>query len=311
MSKAKTETETETTVTEPEFRIGRHINVSHGFVTAPWYAEQIGCRVFQIFLGSPQQVLTKARAEADLKLFSKELAKRDLKMIVHSSYTINLCHPATALKFKKSLKSLVQDLKATAILGPRCLGAIIHMGKNITELKQTDEQAIDNYVSGLHTALAQSPAPTRIVLETGAAVGTEVGSDLDSLAEIYWKLDATDRERIGFCIDTCHIWATGYDISTRTGVKLFFTEFEDKIGIEKIVCIHFNDSRDKVHSCVDHHADLGYGEIGTKGLRAFARRAKRHNIPIITETPLDAVNPATNRDITITEELATIRSWLE
>ena len=304
MSKVETELKT-------EFRIGRHINVRHGFVTAPWFAEQLGCRIFQIFLGAPSQVLTKARAEAELKLFSKELTQRDLRMIVHSSYTINLCHPSTALKFKKSLKNLVQDLKATSILGPNCLGAIIHMGKNITELGLTKDQAIDNYVSGLHTALALSPPPTRIILETGASVGTEVGSDLDSLAVIYKKLDITDRERIGFCIDTCHIWATGYDISTEVGVSSFFTEFEEKIGISKIVCIHFNDSRDKIGSHVDHHADLGYGEIGSTGLRAFARHARRYNIPLITETPIDAVNPATNRDITPEEELATIHSWLE
>jgi deoxyribonuclease IV len=294
-----------------EFRLGRHINVSHEFVTAPWYAKSLGCDIFQIFLGAPHQVLSKARQRTELMEFGKELNKKKLKMVIHGSYTINLCHPVTSKKYHASLKSLVQDLNASVDIGNNCLGVIIHMGKNIPENKITDDQALDNYVLGLTSALKLTPKNTRIILETGASQGSEIASKIDGLSEIYWKLNERDRSRIFFCIDTCHIWATGYDISTPVGVKYFFREFDDKIGVEKIICIHFNDSKTGLESCVDRHADLGYGYIKADGLKAIAQYAQQNNIPLIMETPLDAINKETNKDITFEDEFSRVKSWLK
>ena len=294
-----------------EFRLGRHINISHGFVTAPWYAQSLGCEIFQIFLGAPQQVLSKVRQKDDLIKFGQEIDKRKLKMVIHGSYTINLCHPKKSKKYQASVKSLIQDLNASVDIGNNCLGVIIHMGKNIPENKLSDEQALDNYVIGLQDALSLTPKNTYIILETGASQGSEIASEIDGLSEIYWKLDETERDRIFFCIDTCHIWATGYDISSPIGVKRFFKEFDDKIGIEKIICIHFNDSKTGLESCVDRHADLGYGFIKADGLKAVAIFAQANKIPLIMETPLDAVNKTTNKDVTFEEEFAKVKSWLK
>lgn len=294
-----------------EFRLGRHINISHGFVSAPLYAKTIGCDIFQVFLGAPQQVLSKARQKEELIEFGKQLVKLKLFMVIHGSYTINLCHPVGSKKFEASVKSLVQDLNASVHIGNRCLGVIIHMGKNIPENKISYEDAIDNYVSGLQKALESTPINTTIILETGASQGSEVASEIDGLSEIYWKLKKKQRNRVAFCIDTCHIWATGYDISSPVGVKKFFKEFDDKIGLEKISCIHFNDSKTGLKSCVDRHADLGYGHINSKGLKAIAIFAKKNCIPIIMETPLDAINPETNREVTFEGELEKVKSWLK
>lgn len=292
-------------------RIGRHINISKGFVSAPEYAKNIGCGVFQIFLGAPQQILSKARQKDELIEFGKQLVKHDLIMVVHGSYTINLCHPPGSKKFETSIRSLVKDLNATNLIGDRCLGVIIHMGKNISENKLTVDQAIDNYVTGIKTALSQTPNNTTIVLETGASQGSEVASHIDGLAQIYWCLNDAERERVYFCIDTCHIWATGYDISSPTGVKKFFKEFDKKIGVEKISCIHFNDSKTGLESKVDRHADLCYGEIGSNGLKAIAKFAKEYKIHLIMETPLDAINPETNQEISYNEEYNKVKSWLK
>lgn len=292
-----------------KFRTGRHINISKGFITAPWYAESLGCDIFQIFLSIPRRVLSKKKQVDELTQFREELEKRKMKMVVHGSYTINLCHPKNSKKFKASIKSLVQDLESSSIIGDRCLGVIIHMGKNIPENKISDEEALNNYVIGIQTALSLTE-DSIIILETGASQGHEVGSKLDELSEIYWKLEDSERERVMFCIDTCHIWATGYDISDSTGVKNFFKEFNNKIGLEKISCIHFNDSKTGLESCVDRHADLGYGHIKERGLKSFARLAKKHKIPIIMETPLDAIDPKTNREITFNNEFSLLKSWL-
>ncbi|QGR54057.1 AP endonuclease family 2 [Moumouvirus maliensis] len=294
-----------------KYRIGRHINISSGFVSAPEYAETLGCSIFQVFLGAPQQVLSKARQNDELVKFSQELSKRNLKMVVHGSYTINLCHPEKSKKFQASLKSLVQDLNASAIIGSRCLGVIIHMGKNIPENKLTIKQAIGNYVTGIKKALEQTPDSTTIILETGASQGSEVASKIEGLEQIFNGLNDEERQRVRFCIDTCHIWATGYDISSPTGVKRFFREFDKKIGIEYISCIHFNDSKTGLESRVDRHADLGYGEIKESGLMAIAQYARKNNIPLIMETPLDAVNEKTNRDVTFSEEFKKVKSWIK
>ncbi|AEQ33272.1 endonuclease 4 [Acanthamoeba polyphaga mimivirus] len=293
-----------------KYRIGRHINISSGFLSAPEYAESLGCTIFQIFLGAPQQVLSKARQQDELIKFSKELSKRNLKMVVHGSYTINLCHPKKSKKFEASVKSLVQDLNASSLIGSRCIGVIIHMGKNIPINNISVDEAINNYILGLRHALSQTPESTKIILETGASQGSEVASRIDGLAKIYFGLDEAERDRIFFCIDTCHIWATGYDISGSVGVKKFFREFDKKIGIENISCIHFNDSKTGLESKVDRHADLGYGEIKESGLMAVAEFAKSYNIPLIMETPLDAINVKTNREVTFAEEFRKVKKWI-
>jgi deoxyribonuclease IV len=295
----------------PKFRIGRHIGIRHGFTTAPEYASDIGCQVFQVFLGAPTQITSKPKTEDQLTVFAAELKRHKLKMVIHAAYTINLCHPKKAKIFQSSVKSLVQDLNAASIIGKRCLGVIIHMGKNIPANKISDEKAIKNYVIGLQQALAESPEETTIILETGASQGSEVGSDIDGLTAIYSGLEDDEKERVKFCIDTCHIWATGYDISTSDGVKDFFTEFDEKIGLDKIACIHFNDSKTALGSGVDRHADLAYGFIKETGLKAVVQFAQKHHIPVIMETPLEAVNIKTNQEVTFEEEFGKAKSWLK
>lgn len=293
-----------------KFRIGRHIGIRHGFTTAPEYANDLGCQVFQIFLGSPQQIISKPKTIDELKVFANELDKHKLLMVIHGAYTINLCHPIGSKMSKSSIKGLVQDLNAAEIIGDRCLGVIIHMGKNVKALEISDEKAIKNYVLGLKAALAETETQT-IILETGASQGSEVGSDIDGLAKIYSGLNEKEQRRVMFCIDTCHIWATGYDISTEKGVNEFFDEFNEKIGIGGIACIHFNDSKTPLGSGVDRHADLAYGFIKETGLRAVMKFAQKNLIPVIMETPLEAVDPKTNQDVTFEGEFAKAKSWLK
>jgi deoxyribonuclease IV len=293
-----------------KFRIGRHINISSGFITAPKYADSIGCKVFQVFLGNPRGLVSKPRDVDELVTFSEELNNYDLEMVVHGNYTINFCHPVKSKQFKRSLKSLINDLDAVGIIGPRCMGVIIHMGKNISANKLSDEEAMENYVVGLQKALDNTSDETTIILETGASQGTEIASRLTGLSKIYKALDKHQRKRIKFCIDTCHIWASGYDISTEKGVKQFFSKFDKLIGIENIACIHYNDSKTGLQSCVDRHADIGHGHIKDTGLKAVLKFAVKHKIPTILETPLDSINQKTNKKITFPQELEKIKSWM-
>lgn len=294
-----------------KFRIGRHIHTRDRLASIPEQISKIGYQIFQIFLGVPHQILSKPKPENDLAELGKELEKYQLECVIHGSYTINLCHPSGNKLFQTSLKSLVQDLRSSAKIGRRCLGVIIHMGKNVKINGISNKKALDNYVKGLKLALQQSPVDTVIVLETGASQGCEIASKIEGLAEIYQSLNESEQSRIKFCIDTCHIFATGYDISTRGGAKSYFVKFNELIGIDKVACIHFNNSKTPLESHVDRHADLEYGYIKADGLKTIAQIAKKHRIPLIMETPLDSVNPETNQDVTFIEELDFVYSLFD
>uniref|UniRef100_A0A6C0CAH7 Xylose isomerase-like TIM barrel domain-containing protein n=1 Tax=viral metagenome TaxID=1070528 RepID=A0A6C0CAH7_9ZZZZ len=293
-----------------KFRIGRHIDASWNFVSAPEDAHHMGCNIMQIFLANPQQTRTKAKSEKQLLEFSHQLALNKLKLVIHGNYTINLCHPINSLKFKSSIILLVKDLDASSIIGKRCIGVIIHMGKNMKVNDINDEAAAKNYVTGLKIALAQTDAKSTIILETGAGQGNEIGTNLNILSSIYWSLEDDERKRIKFCIDTCHIWAAGYDISDKSKAGTFFKMFEKIMGPNKIACFHYNDSKTELGSHVDRHADIGYGKIPIAGLVAIAKYAFKHRIPLILETPLDTVNLKTNKDITFKDELSKINFFL-
>lgn len=292
------------------FRIGRHFKISDGITKVPQDVYQNGYDIFQIFLNSPKQYTINKRNESELKLFSEELEKYNLYFVVHGSYTINFCQPTNSNLFNMSLKSLINELYSADIIGKRCLGVIIHMGKNVSSNNLTVKQAMENYANGLKTTLKKTPKNTVIILETGASQGTEVGSKLEDLFKIYSLLTNEEKKRIKFCVDTCHIWASGYDISNFEKVKEYFSIFDKYFTIEKIACIHFNDSKTLLNSHVDRHADLGYGYIGNEGLKHFCQMAKKNNIPIIMETPIDEVDMSTNRDITFEDEFKKVKSWI-
>jgi len=290
--------------------IGRHFSMSLGMINVPQQAYTIGYTFFQIFLNSPKQFSIKNKDKSELEKFSKELELYNLTFVIHGSYTINFCQPINSSLFNLSIKSLTTDLKDSSIIGNRCLGVIIHLGKNVAINNITVKQAMENYVFGLKKSLEITPKDTTIILETGASQGSEVGSKLEDLSKIYSMLTNIEKRRIKFCVDTCHIWASGYDISTKEKVDNYFVLFDKYIGIAKIACIHFNDSKTVLNSHVDRHADLGYGYIGEEGLKNVVQFAKKNNIPLIMETPIDTVDLTTNRDITYEDELNKINKWL-
>lgn len=293
-----------------KFRIGRHIGISAGFLEVPSIAAEIGCSIMQIFLSNPQRIYTIPRKYTELEQFTVNCKKNKIKVVVHGSYTINLCHPKKNKLYKSSVKSLIRELEMVSILGKRCLGVIIHMGKNVPTNKISDSNALKNYISSIQKVLKKSPENTTLILETGASQGSEVGSRIDGLAEIYHSLTMIEQKRVMFCIDTCHIWSTGYDISTRKGAIAFFREFRDKIGLKKIACIHFNSSQNDLGAHVDRHADLSSGRIPQIGLKTIAQIAAKHKIPLIMETPLNTIDPKTNDEISFENELKLVQKWI-
>ena len=137
------------------------------------------------------------------------------------------------------------------------------MGKH---LKLSVDDAFDNFAS---VNKDQRKIVILSDLRNSAHQGTEIGYSIDHIARIYDGITEENREKIGFCLDTCHAFAAGYNFCEEDGVTGFFEEFEEKIGLDKVVCIHLNDSKKKCNSCVDRHERLGVGMIGLDGINIF------------------------------------------
>lgn len=264
--------------------LGKHVEISFGFSSAPAYGNSIGCKIIQIFTGSPKMLVVNRRDEDELIAFGKNLEKHDMLCVIHGPYTINLCHPPGSSLQETAKQSILNDLYNASTIGSRCIGSIIHMGKNVPKLKMTIDEALKTYAENIDLIIEDAPYGT-LILETGAHQGTEVGSSMEDLFVIYQYVK--NKDRIAFCIDTCHIWAAGYEINSAESVREFFTKFDDYFGMDSIACIHFNDSIGGCNSRVDRHADIGYGTIGLVGLAEVAQIAKDNNIPIVMETPLN------------------------
>ena len=285
-----------------KFRIGATLK-DIKFDTTPSTARSLSYDTFQVFLGSAMRIYCTPKTEKVLIGFRDELRKNHVTVVIHGSYTINLCHPESNPKHNKSITALVSLLKQVEVIGKRCMGVIIHMGHNMKENNTSIKESLKLYAEGLKKALRLAPGRSKIVLETGASQGSEVGSRLEQLSEIYDYLDESEKNRVRFCIDSCHIWASGYDIGSVSGVNDFFEQFDRLIGLSRIVCIHFNNSMNPLGSHVDRHADLSFGAIPEEGIREIARYAKKLQIALITETPL--VN------VTAEEELETMKGYVK
>ena len=290
-------------------QIGRHLSIKPSFTSTPLVAHSLGCNIFQIFLANPRVFTPQIHTSTELGQFTESMHELNLQVVIHGSYACNFCHPIHTQKFTKSQASLQADLRACEAIGIRCLGVILHMGKNIPTNNIDDGQARANYITGLQQALDATKC-AHIILETGAHQGHEIASCIPDLAVIWHALEPHHQARVAFCVDTCHIWASGYDISCGKGVTQFFDLFDREIGIDKIACIHLNDSRNGLGSHVDRHADLTHGMIGADGLAEICRRADRHKIPIIMETPLRFVDLRNNQRVTHANQATMIRKWI-
>lgn len=282
--------------------IGHHFNISKGFLSSVDYAKSLGANFMQIFLGIPQSYTRKQRSDDELYMLKEKLKTNHMKMVIHGIYKLNFCNPLDSYIHKTGLENLVADLKDCEKIG--ALGVIIHMGKR---LELDKEKATDNYVKGVKKALAltdnKSDSSPKIILETGAGVGSEICSNLYDLHKLYKMFAKEEQKRIKFCIDTCHIFAAGYAISEPIYAEVFCETIDVLLGWNNVACIHLNDSRDCCGDCKDNHADLGKGNIGCDGLKEFIRIAiNKYHVPVVLETPCE--------ELTKKDQINMVRGWI-
>lgn len=279
--------------------IGHNLNISHGFLSTVDYAKTLNGNFIQIFLSNPQKYGGKRRTDNELQLLNKKLKDNNMKMVIHASYKLNFCNPIDSYIHKAAIVDLVNDLNDSVKIG--AIGVVVHMGKNVKDLNLTTEEAIINYVKGIKNVLKKTKDST-IILETGAGVGSEICTSTIQLGNLYRRFNNNERNRIKFCIDTCHVFAAGYNIGDVDFVDVYDDLIDSCLGWENVACIHLNDSKCQVNTKKDNHADLGKGCISVNGLKKFIKICVNKNIPVVLETPCE--------EITKKDQIKMVRNWI-
>jgi deoxyribonuclease-4 len=260
-------------------KFGAHMSISGGLHKAFGQGERAGCDTIQIFSKNQQQWRGKTLAEQDIALFKAEQQRSGLgPVIVHDSYLINLASPNDEL-WEKSIAAFADELERCSALGIPYL--VTHPGAHTGS---GEEAGLRREATALNRLLeAGTGCETMILLETTAGQGTCLGQRFEHLA--YLIEQAAHPERIGVCVDTCHVLAAGYDIRTPEACAATFAEFDRIVGIERIKALHLNDSQKDLGSRVDRHTHIGAGCVGLEGFRAIVNDPRFADLPMIIETP--------------------------
>ncbi len=260
-------------------RLGSHVSAAGGVSKALVRAQQIQCDTIQIFTKNQNRWQQKPTAEKELIHWHELLAESGITPVIsHASYLINLASPKDEL-WEKSIAAYADELLRADQLD--ILGVVLHPGSHVGS---GEKVGIQRVIAGLNRVLAITVGlRPLILLETTAGQGTNLGA-------AFWHLrhmieGVTAPERVAICVDTCHIFAAGYELRTPEGYATTMNDFEETIGIDLIKAIHMNDSIGDLGSRKDRHAHIGQGNIGLDGFRNVVNDPKLQGKPMILETP--------------------------
>lgn len=258
--------------------IGAHVSIKGGLYKAIEEGERIGCNVIQIFTKSSRSWFAKKLTPIEIDEFKEAQKNSTIKTVVaHASYLINLGSPKKEIE-EKSIQSLSDELFRCEKLNIPYL--VLHPGAH---LKNSIEDCIKQIAKNLEPILKKA-SKTMILLETTAGQGTNIGYTFEQLREI---IDlSNEKNKLGVCLDTCHIFSAGYDISSKKSYDNVMSDFEKVIGFKNLKVIHINDSKTKFNSRKDRHANIGKGTIGLEAFKLIMNDKRLKNIPKILETPI-------------------------
>lgn len=261
---------------EKKILLGAHMSIAGGIEHAFYNGASIGCTAIQFFTHSNRQWSMKPLSPQSIEATKKARQETGIEhAVVHASYLINLASE-TALTTKQSIITLKKELENCHLLGITSL--VLHPGT-----QSNPKEAIERISEGLNECLADTPDSTEILIETMAGQGGQVGYQFEQLALIKSKVQ--HKKRIGFCIDTCHLWAAGYDFSTEKGYLSVMHEFDSILGLTHLKAMHLNDSKKRLGSRVDRHEEIGKGTIGLEAFRLIMNDKRLADVPKILETP--------------------------
>jgi deoxyribonuclease-4 len=257
--------------------IGAHVSTAGGLVKAHGRGVEIGADAIQVFNQSPRMWKPTRWKDDDIAAFGELMADGPIKSIViHAVYLVNCASKEPEIR-AKSLASLKHSLRMGDAIGAD--GVVLHPGSTVGE---PHEEALKRVGDALGEALEESDA-CPLLLEDTAGAGNTLGRSFDELARLVEL--AGGHERLGLCLDSCHLLASGYDVRTADAVAKVMDECEAAAGESRLRCLHVNDSLTPLGSNRDRHAALGEGEIGARGCGAFLSEPRFEDLPAIFEGP--------------------------
>jgi len=259
--------------------VGAHVSASGGVFNAPSNATKIGAKAFALFTKNQRQWDGKPLSEEDVSRFKEALEKAQIEprhVLPHDSYLINLGHPDAAQR-AKSLEAFIDEVRRCERLGLDKLN--FHPGSH---LKLLDEEAcLELIVHSMNDVLRQTKNVT-LVVENTAGQGSNLGYKMEHLS--YLMQRSIDTERVGVCIDTCHLFTSGYDFRDERSYNETFEKFDTIVGFKYLKGMHLNDSKPDLGKRVDRHDSIGKGKLGVKPFELIMNDKRMDDIPLILET---------------------------
>ena len=259
--------------------VGAHVSASGGVFNAVDNALSIGAKAFALFTKNQRQWVAKPLDEKVIEKFKTKLNESGIlpkHILPHDSYLINLGHPEEE-KLKKSLAAFIDEVKRCELLGLDKLN--FHPGSHLK--KVSEEECLDTIAKSMSETLRVTEGVT-LVIENTAGQGSDLGYKFEHLAYLIDKCE--DKSRVGVCIDTCHLFTSGYDIRTKEAYEKSFEEFDRVVGFEYLKGMHLNDSKPDLGSRVDRHESIGKGKLGIEPFRFIMNDSRMDDIPLILET---------------------------
>jgi len=259
--------------------LGVHVSASGSLDLSVDRALELGCNAFQMFTRNPQGWKFGPIKEEVAALFREKLKKSGIKVAIsHMPYLPNLATPDPII-YERSLDALSEEMRRATLLGLD--GIVLHLGSHLGKGKQYGQGRV---AAAIAKAFSATGSKVPALLENSAGQKNSVGSGFDDLKNILALVG--DSFPMGICVDTCHLYAGGYDLTSANAVDDMLNRFDESVGIGRLKLIHLNDSKGGLGCHLDRHENIGRGYIGTGGFKAILHDQRVRHLPMILETPV-------------------------
>jgi deoxyribonuclease IV len=257
--------------------IGAHVSSSGGIHTAIDRAEAMGADSVQVFTQSPRTWRPTNHPPENFERFKERRAEAGIDgVLCHALYLVNLASPKDDF-YEKSVAAMANTLDVAR--GIEADGVVFHIGSH---LGAGMEEGLERVVAAMRVLLDRSSETTWLLMENSAGSGDTIGRSIEELALIFERLNR--HPRLGVCLDSCHLYASGYDVTDEAALDAVLDELDREIGLDRLRALHVNDSKTPLGSNVDRHENIGEGLIGKK-LAVFLRNPRLHGLPAVLEVP--------------------------
>lgn len=286
--------------------IGSHVSMAGPdyYLGSVKEALSYGSSTFMFYTGAPQNSIRKPTDELKIeegRKLIKEAGIDESKIVVHAPYIINIGNKTNPAIYEASKTFLIQELKRVQAFGASIL--VLHPGSHVGS---GIEVGLESIVEALDEVLDKDGTDVKIALETMAGKGSEVGATFEEISHLI--TNARHQDRLGVCLDTCHINDAGMNVHN---VNEVLEKFDQVIGLNKLLCLHVNDSKNVMGAHKDRHANIGYGEIGFKTIHAYIKHPRLENIPKILETPYINDKPPYKEEIAMLRSGEFVEGWID